>query len=627
MKYFFIAFVALGIPFLTILERQERLALGSLSLLVHTPSIKHLTKQEIIADVQRISVAFNGGESNGWSGEQAISADGRYVTFASVATNLVPNDNNDQQDIFVYDRQTNQMTCVSMAFDGTQANLYSLSPSISGDGQQIVFVSEATNLVPDDVNGLPDVFVHDLRAGATTRVSVGLDGIEASGSSSQPAISSDGRFVAFSSMADNLVLADTNQSGDIFVYELQTGAISRVSVASDGSEANGISINPVISADGRFISFNSLATNLTSNDGNSRSDVFIHDRHTGQRNLISVAVNGSVANNESFKPAISGNDRYVAFVSRADNLVIGDTNDVSDVFVYDRQTGQMIRVSSLPEDAQLPAADLRDAYSPAIASDGRFVSFYRPPNFFNPDFKYGSFVYDLYTGQVVHLSQGYDEANGIYEVAISVDNRWFAFATHENLIPEDTNDEVDVYVYENTLTHEAYSLSGRVVNPIGQPVAGVLVSANESYQAMTDNNGVYTLTLIAGTYQLTVTTERATVAPSAQSIQVPSDTPPLEFILQWVGETTPTAESLVATITSPSAVISTPTPTVTTPPHINTLPPGTISPSTNTTPNQPDGERDNRRIVWLTGAIFVSGFVAFIILLLGLRSFRDHRSS
>src|SRR5690606_34405118 len=135
---------------------------------------------------------LNGDEANGWSGEPSLSADGRYITFSSDATNLIANDTNNQTDIFVFDMATEQIERVSIASDGTEANYYSAHPTISMNGRYIAFASEASNLVLNDTNGLPDFFVHDRQTKLTTRVSLSSSGNEAYGSLSSPALSSDG---------------------------------------------------------------------------------------------------------------------------------------------------------------------------------------------------------------------------------------------------------------------------------------------------------------------------------------------------------------------------------------------------------------------------------------------------
>ncbi|PKN65255.1 MAG: hypothetical protein CVU57_11495, partial [Deltaproteobacteria bacterium HGW-Deltaproteobacteria-15] len=297
-------------------------------------------------DKDRVSVSSDGSEGNGSSVYSSISADGRYVAFQSTASNLVSGDTNGKDDIFVHDRQTGATTRVSVSSGGLEGNGFSNGrPSISADGRYVAFQSTASNLVSGDTNGKYDIFVHDRQTGATTRVSVSSNGSEGNSNSYSPSISSDGSYVAFDSNASNLVPGDTNENYDIFVHERQTGATSRVSVGSDGSEGNGRSSNPSISADGRYVAFNSDAGNLVPVDTNGDYDVFVHDRQTGATSRVSVSSDGSEGNSYSLFPVISADGRYVAFASNAGNLVPGDTNGIYDIFVHDRQTGATSRVS------------------------------------------------------------------------------------------------------------------------------------------------------------------------------------------------------------------------------------------------------------------------------------------
>ncbi|MBI3988598.1 MAG: PD40 domain-containing protein, partial [candidate division NC10 bacterium] len=240
----------------------------------------------------RVSVASNGRQGDSHSEDPSISADGRYVAFGSFSHDLIwidldgdgrceeaeGCDINGSADIYVHDRQTGQTTRVSVAFDGTPTNSGSDEPSISDDGRYVAFLSAATNLVPGDTNGRWDVFVHDRLTGQTTRVSVASDGTQTNSWSDFPSISADGRYVAFDSIASNLVPGDTNGFGDVFVHDQVTGQTTRFSIASDGREANGGSSWPSISADGRYVAFASSANNLVPGDTNDHPDIFVHDR-------------------------------------------------------------------------------------------------------------------------------------------------------------------------------------------------------------------------------------------------------------------------------------------------------------------------------------------------------------
>jgi len=280
------------------------------------------------ATTTRVSVASDGTEgNNNTSFESDISADGRFVTYSSVASNLVPDDTNNTSDVFVFDRQTGATTRVSVASDGTEGNGGSAAPAISADGRFVAYHSSATNLVPGDTDdGLTDLFVFDRQANATELVSVASDGTEPNGSifggSGAVEISADGRFVVYSSSATNVVPGDTNDVLDIFVFDRQTNTTERVSVASDGTEGNGSSIGPGISADGRYVTYTSQATNLVPGDTNGTSDIFLFDRQTNT--TVRLSVSGSDG-----QASISADGQYVAYPSDASNLVPGDTNGVT----------------------------------------------------------------------------------------------------------------------------------------------------------------------------------------------------------------------------------------------------------------------------------------------------------
>lgn len=304
------------------------------------------------AQTSRISVSSNGSQGNGNSYSPSISADGRYAAFESFANNLVPG----RTGIFVHDRTTGQTTYVSAALGGAQANGQSMQPSISADGRFVAFSSFASNLIVGDTNGVVDAFVHDRQTGQTTRVSVASDGTQGNSGSSwlgQPVLSADGRYVAFYSNASNLVSGDTNNNctgtvpplpggnlncPDIFVKDRQTGATTLISRASDGVQGNHGSFSVSISSDGRYVAFYSDSTNLMNGDTNNTSDIFVHDRQTGLTTRASISSDGTQGNSSSFGETISTNGRYVTFISSANNLVVGDTNNATDVFVHDRRS-------------------------------------------------------------------------------------------------------------------------------------------------------------------------------------------------------------------------------------------------------------------------------------------------
>jgi len=318
--------------------------------------------------VSRARDGAPGGES---AEADSISDDGRYIAFSSRASNLVPDDTNRDWDVFLHDRETGETTRVSRASDGRQGNGGSVGGVLSADGKLLVFSSWATNFVGPDVNRQTDVFVRDLDTGSTTLVSRASDGTPGNDVSDQATISSDGQVVAFISTSTNLVGGDTNGTADVFLYDRNTGEVTRVSVASDGIQGNDRSSGPSLSADGRYVVFVSSATNLVSADTNLDSDLFVHDRLTGETTRVSVASNGEQANRGSGWGSLSGDGRFVAFDSAAANLVAGDSNSIGDEFVHDRQTGATVRISFAADGSQARIGSVR----PSISGDGRYIAF------------------------------------------------------------------------------------------------------------------------------------------------------------------------------------------------------------------------------------------------------------
>ena len=358
-----------------------------------------------------VSMAYDGSWGNGASEFPSISADGRFIAFDSAASNLVAGDTNGANDVFVRDTClratapcTPTTTLVSVGLSGGPGNDASLMPSISADGRFVAFESLASNLVSSDTNFYRDIFVRDTCFGApagcvpqTTRVSVDSAGTEGNAPSVAPAVSPDGRFVGFTSAATNLVASDTNGWPDAFVRDTCVGAPSgcvpatvRASVADNGAESNGLTYE-VSTVEGRFVAFASTATNLVTGDTNGAWDVFLRDTCLGapvgctpHTIRVSVASDGTEGNNWSLGWSLSARGRFVAFSSFATNLVPGDTNGALDVFVRDTCIGapvgcvpRTVRASVLPAGGELSADSLKSA----ISRDGRFVTMEsRDPN-------------------------------------------------------------------------------------------------------------------------------------------------------------------------------------------------------------------------------------------------------
>lgn len=387
-----------------------------------------------------VSVATNGRAANQVSSEPAVSADGRFVVFTSRATNLVAGDTNRKADIFVRDLVAGRTERVSVASDGTQANDNSMEPAISGDGRFVVFTSTATNLMPKITLNLPDddwyrgpgisVFIHDRQSRTTTLVSVSSNGVPADERAWLGDVSFDGRYVIFSSHCEHLVqpdyngnrrdvfrrdrvtgitrmidllpngenpweggsfsaisadgnrivyrsldgglaAGDTNQTFDIFVYDVADATTRRVSVDSNGAQGSDMANRPAISADGKYAAFDTTSS-LVTDDSNARSDIYVHDLTTGVTTRVSVKTGGAQANNHSTQATLSGDGRFVAFTSPATNLIAGDTNRQSDIFLHDRLTGITSRVSLTAGGTQATGGA---STTPRLSADGHSVVF------------------------------------------------------------------------------------------------------------------------------------------------------------------------------------------------------------------------------------------------------------
>lgn len=276
---------------------------------------------------------------DGMSSFPSPDGSGQLIAFQSDATNLVAGDTNGASDVFVHDRASARTVRVSLTSAGGEADGGSFGPAMARDGRFVAFTSAATNLVAGDGNAADDVFVRDLITDDTRLVSRTPVGTPGQAASRAPSICATGGVVAFVSAAGDLVAGDANGKADVFVFDVPSGRVQRVSVATSGEpdgdsglDAGGQNVGCSISADGRFVAFTSAATNLVPGDGNAHVDVFVRDRLRGRTARVSVSAAGVEANDDSGLPAISADGRFVAFPSKATNLVEGDTNGVVDVF-------------------------------------------------------------------------------------------------------------------------------------------------------------------------------------------------------------------------------------------------------------------------------------------------------
>lgn len=400
---------------------------------------------------QLVSISTSRAKGNGASLDAFVDADARRVVYHSDASNLAPGDTNNQRDVYLRDRVASTTTLVSASASGTVGNGISQDPAISKGGRYVTFRSQASNLVSGDTNGTAwDIFVKDLQTGTVDRVSVSTAGAQANGASQNPMISADGRFVTYRSSATNLVSGDTNGQPDIFVRDRQTNTTTRVSVVTGGAQATGgVSDEPAISDDGRYVAFQSDATNLVTGDTNAKTDVFRHDRQTNTTIRISVSSSGAQSNNVSTDPALNGDGSRVVWESIATNLVAGDTNAKEDVFVRLVATNQTIRVSVSTAGTQTTSAS-NDA---SLSTSGTTVAFYSTAtNLVSGDTNSRGdvFIRDLTANTTDRVSvsasggQINDASSGPW---LSGDGSATAFASvGTNVVPADTDATSDMYI-------------------------------------------------------------------------------------------------------------------------------------------------------------------------------------
>jgi|GEM_PF-1989507 len=417
------------------------------------------------------TVSSSGTQGNNVSYKPFLSGDGGIVTFYSRSDNLVPGDTNGVYDIFVRDARTGATSLASVGYDGSPANGPSYSPSITPDGRYVAFRSWASNLVPYDTNYAIDVFVYDTWAGTTERVNL-VDGSGAQGDGDTglspgdswtikdgfypPSMSADGRYVAFASGDDRLVDNDKDgvtgpfdvEAWDVFVRDRQTGRTILVSIGHDGSPANDISDEPTISSDGRYVAFRSFASNLVPSDRNGTgSDAFVYDLQTGAMELVSLSspdvVDGNGnrfrANSRVYPPTISGNGRYVCFPTQSSSLLGGywsdgdwiwnDSNGYDDLYVHDRQTGLLTRISVSSSGAQGNFS----SYWCSLSADGRFGVFSSlASNLVAGDTNATRdiFVHDLQTGET---------DGGSTHLSMNVDGQHIAFDSQATNLADETD--------------------------------------------------------------------------------------------------------------------------------------------------------------------------------------------
>jgi Tol biopolymer transport system component len=411
------------------------------------------------ATAERISVSAAGEQANDASFSASMSADGRYTAFDSLASNLVPGDTNNGCDVFVRDNSNGTVERVSVSSTEAQVDTgFNCDAAISADGRFVAFQSDGAGLVPNDTSTNSDVFVRDRLLGTTDRASVGWDGETPIGNGTEfgnsldPAISTNGRFVAFTSSSRNLIPGREIFETHVYVRDRLTGTTEVVSERPDGESINGPAAQPSLSDDGRYVAFVSFSEGLAPGDDNLGPDVFVRDRDTGTTTAASVSSTGALPQYVSFRPqseqpSISADGRYVAFKSNARDLVAGDDFNDFDVFVRDRVEGttRMASVTSTGEQAFGG-----DSAGPSISADGNFVAFHSSAGNLSPGGGFGTsdiIVYDVARNitKPITLGQDFDQDDGVFP-SLTADGGQAAFTSRNNdLVVNDTNGVSDVF--------------------------------------------------------------------------------------------------------------------------------------------------------------------------------------
>ena len=397
-----------------------------------------------------VSVRTGGAQGVDDSRQGSLSANGRFIAFASKAPNLVNGDANNAEDIFVHDRKKKKTKLISKHSNGTKGDLASDEPSISATGRFVAFTSEATNLAGFDPNDGSDVFVRDRKTGTTTRVSIRTrpgQFLVVPSDSRDADISADGRFVVFASRKDWLVADDDNDAFDVFIHDRKKKKTKLISKTPDGTVGDATSKHPRISDDGRFVVFESFATDLIGNDTNGDEDVYLYDRRKKKMRRVSVTSKGLQRSGESDDPHISGNGRFIAFESHA-KLNGKDGNGFRDIYVHDRVTRKTKPVSK-SSGGTLGNAPSGDAW---LSRNGRWVAFES-----NADNLVGNdgngtqdvFVHDREknkTRRVVKRGNGAEPSVNVDDSELSADGRFIVATTGDTkMVGGDTNDRDDVF--------------------------------------------------------------------------------------------------------------------------------------------------------------------------------------
>ena len=402
-------------------------------------------------DLTLASTSETGVKGDAASSEPIVSADGTKVAFNSNASNLHPDDTDHLYDVYVKDLATGTLRLVSISETGTKGNANSYLSSLSADGTKIGFSSIADNLHPEDIDGFRDVYVRDMGTGTLTLVSTSETGTKANANSYPSILSADGTKVAFFSSASNLHPDDPDGIGDVFVKDLISGSLTLVSTSQTGAKGSAESYVTSLSSDGTKVGFHSYASNLDPNDTDARVDVYVKDVATGTLTLASTTETGVKSNGFSDHAIVSADGTAVGFFSNSTNLDVADTDGVGDVYVKDLVTGTLTLAST----SAAGSKGSNFSFLSSLSSDGTKVGFDSQAGNLHPndtDSNMDVYVKDLVTGDLTLASisaTGTKSAGQSSQASLSADGTEVAFiSTANNLDPADTDFISDVYVKE-----------------------------------------------------------------------------------------------------------------------------------------------------------------------------------
>ena len=461
----------------------------------------------------RVSLTAEGGQANRSSFNAAISADGLHVAFESEATNLVRDDGNQQLDVFVRDLATGVTERVSVSSEGVEGDDISFEPRISADGRFVAFTSRASNLIPHDLNDALDVFVRDRLLGTTELVSRSSTGVYGDLASFCTDLSPDGNLVVFHSAANELVPGDFQDDTDVFVRDRAQGLTERVSVSTAGVEGNFSSSSGTISADGRFVAFRSAADNLapdTSGGGPTGfADIFLRDRQAGTTALISVSTAGLQVNAQSNTPDISADGRFVAFTCTGHLVEAGQPAGQMDMYVRDLVAGTTELANLDSSGAVLDVSMMRCT----LSADGRYVVLdtllgYQPTH-----------LRDRIAGATQLVGVGTDgtiAATMIEQQPITADGRFVVFESFSGeLVADDTNNASDIFLRD---TRPFFSDLGQgLAGVAGVPTlsgSGVLLGGEPVAFTLADAQPSATSALVISPFNLSAPFKGGTLVPA-----------------------------------------------------------------------------------------------------------------